>query len=121
MSIENRINRPCVIVTRTESGTTDPYGNEIPNEGAIETVCEAQPRSSVEPENQAELSEEDWTLFFLPADIGLVSTADAIWIPDLFECEVVGAPMPWRNPRTRQEHYLHVNVRRVAGAEDAVS
>lgn len=121
MSITTLINRPCVIVTRDETGATDDYGNAVPVEGAIETVCEAQPRSSVEPENYGELSEEDWTLFMLPADIGFVTNADAIWVPGLAEFEVNGAPMPRRHPRTGQEHHMRVNVRRTAGAEAAIS
>lgn len=121
MSLAELVNRPCVIITREETGTVDDYGNEIPTEGTVETVCEAQPRASVEPENMAQLSDEDWTLFFLPADAPNLNTAAAVWIPGLAEFEVVGAPLPWRNPRTRREHYVHVNARRTAGAEDAVS
>lgn len=121
MSIATLINRPCLIQTRDETGATDPYGNAVPVEGAIETVCEAQPRASVEPENMAELSDEDWTLFMLPADVDLIDTGDAVWIPGLAEFEVVGAPMPWRHPRTQADHHMRVNVRRTAGAEDPIS
>ncbi len=121
MSLAERINRPCVIITRSNTGTVDDYGNEIPTEGTVETVCEAQPRSSVEPENMGQLSDEDWTLFFLPADKSYINTASAVWVPDLAEFEVVGAPLPWRNPRTQVESHVHVNVRRTAGSEDGIS
>lgn len=121
MSLAQLINRDCVIITRSETGGEDEYGNEIPVEGAIETVCEAQPRSAVEPDNAGELSDEDWTAFFLPADAAYLNTASAVWIPGEGEFEVLGRPPNWRNPRTQTHKYLQANLKRTAGAEDELS
>ena len=121
MSLAQLINRPCLIVTRDDSGEEDEYGNQIPTEGAVETVCEAQPRRALEPENMADLSDEDFAGFFLPVDAGYLNAASAVWIPELGEFEVEGLPANWRNPRTQDYRFLHVNLRRTAGPEDELS
>lgn len=118
MSLTTLINRPCVIFTRSDSAEEDDYGNLIPAEGAVETVCEAQPRASVEPALAGEVSDSDWVGFFLPPDASYLNTASAVWIPELGEFEVVGMPPPWRNPRTQQASFVEASLKRTAGAED---
>ena len=119
--LERFINRPCVVLTRSTTGAEDTYGNLLPDEGAVETVCEAQPRRSVEPESEAELSDEDWTGFFFPADASYLNGASAVWIPELGEFEVVGMPLGWRSAWTQQDRYVQANLKRTAGPEDELS
>lgn len=121
MSLTQLINRPCVLLVRSATGTTDDYGNVIPSEGTVQTVCEAQPRSAVEPELASELSDEDWAAFFLPADAAYLNAASGVWIPELGEFEVIGRPPNWRNPRTEDFKYVQANLKRTAGAEDELS
>lgn len=110
-----------MIFRREESEETDDYGNELPGDTAVQSVCEAQPRSSVEPARQGEFSDTEWVGFFLPADIAFLNTASAVWIPEVGDFEVDGDALPWRDPHTTRQEYVQVNLNRTAGAEDDVA
>lgn len=116
MSLAQLINRDCILVQRTEDGTTDELGNEIPAETHVQTVCELQQQRRTEEEDQGEVSEADW-LLVLPAGTD-IDTGDSV-IVDGNEYELIGAPWPARNPRTRAESHIEATVRRTAGPEDA--
>lgn len=119
MSLAQLINRPCVIQVRTESTTSiDKAGDPLKDVDDVETVCEVQPRSAIEPQNN-DLSEEDYVGFFFPADHASLNSASAVWIPDLGTFEVVGKPPVWRNPRTRADQFVQANLRRTAGPDDS--
>lgn len=116
MSLTNLITRPCTIVQRRESGTTDAYGNDVPAETSIETVCELQQQRRAEQDDQGELSDTTWQAFFLPSED--IRGGD-ILIVDGVEYEMFGDPWEARNPRTRVVSHVEATLRRVAGSEDA--
>lgn len=118
MTIANLINRPCQIVRRGPSGTEDDYGNEIPGETVVSTVCEFQNqrgRSDAENPSRNELAESRWDVF-LPAGTD-VTSGDAL-VVDGIEYEVDGEAWAVRNPVTQALSHVEVTVKRVAGAED---
>lgn len=118
MTITNLMNRPVQIVRRGPSGTTDDYGNEIPGETVVSTVCEFQNqrgRSDAEDGSHNELAESRWDVF-LPADTDITS-GDAL-IVDGLEYEVDGEAWPVRNPLTQTMSHVEVTVKRVAGSGD---
>src|SRR5689334_17240639 len=110
------LNRPVTITRRLPSSDTDGYGNEIPDEDTVETVCELQQQQRTEPGDEGELSSTRWLAIF-PAGTDL-RTGDAIEV-DGATYEVFGDPWPARNPRTRAESHVEATVVRTAGSEDA--
>jgi hypothetical protein len=113
--LSNFINRPCTIITRSESGATDIYGDPERDEGSVQTVCELQPRSATEPANAGDLSSEDWTGYFLPADASSLDSSSAVYVEGLGEFELVGKSQSWRNSRTQLDEYVKAHLRRTAG------
>lgn len=116
MSLTSLINRPCLLIRRSESGDTDDYGNDIATETIVATVCEIQQIRRTEPATEGELSQGDWVAFFLPGTA--LDTSDAIEVDGLGTFELVGGPWVVRNPRTQQESHVEASLRRTAGAED---
>jgi hypothetical protein len=119
MPLEDLLNRPCTITRRSESGTIDDYGNDIPDEETVETVCELQQRTRLtdgEPAGQGELSDTRW-LLVLPAGTD-IRTGDTVEV-DGQVYEMFGDPWPARNPRTQEESHVECNLRRTAGTGDA--
>jgi hypothetical protein len=117
--IADLITTPCTLRLRSESGVEDDYGNDVPTETTVETVCELQKqirRSSEEPEGQGEISDTLWALF-LPAGTD-VDTSDVVEV-DGEMYEMVGEPWPVRHPITGVESHVEASVRRVAGAGSA--
>lgn len=116
--LSDLINRPCVILRRLEGATTDDYGNEIPVEESVETVCELQLRTSrgdSEPGGQGEFSDTDWLLFLLPGTE--IRTGDSVEV-DGQTYEMVGDPWHARNPRTQQPSHVEAQLRRTASTGD---
>lgn len=114
MSLTTLINRPCTITRRSESGNTDDYGNDVPDEETVETVCELQQTQRMEPGNEGELSDTHWTLFLLPGTE--ISGADVVTV-DGESYEVVGDPWNARNPLTQLPSHIEASLRRTAGSE----
>lgn len=114
------LNRACNIIRRTESGNTDDYGNDIPDEDIVATVCELQSRNGwagrSEPALQGQLSDTEWLLVLPPGTV--LSTADVVEV-DGQEYEVTGDPWHARNPRNQTESHVEASVRRTAAAGDA--
>jgi hypothetical protein len=117
VSLSQLINRTCVLLVRTESTTLDADGDPVMDEASVETVCEMQPRSAIEPQN-SDLSEEDWVGWWFPADRDFLDSASLAWVPELGEFEIVGMPPTWRNPRTQTDEFIQANTRRTSGPED---
>ena len=116
--ISNLINRPCQIVRRAPSGLEDDYGNEIPGETIVATVCEFQKQRGLGDQEDAsrnELAESKWNVFF-PSGTD-VASGDSV-IVDGIEYEGDGEAWPVRNPLTGQMSHVEVQVKRVAGAND---
>jgi hypothetical protein len=111
------INRPCTITRRSESGVEDAYGNDVPEETVVETVCELQQQRRDEPDQQGEVSDALWIAFFLPGTA--VHTGDVLTV-DGEQYEVVGDPWHPRNPRTQAEGQVEATLRRTAGSDDEV-
>lgn len=114
MSLASLLNRPMVVINRSDDGDTDEYGNAIPTETLVETVGELQQAQRTEPGDAGETSDSRW-LLVLPAGT-VVNTGDAV-IVDGEVFEVVGAPWPARNPRTQITHHIEATLRRTAGDE----
>lgn len=114
MPIDLLMNLPVTIVSRTDGGDADEYGNAIPTENATQTVGELQQIRRDEPDAAGETSDTRW-LLVLPAGTA-INTGDAV-IVDNEVFEVVGAPWPARNPRTQAVHHLEATLRRTAGDE----
>lgn len=117
MTLPGLINRECSIIRRRPGTTDDGYGNEIPEETVVASVCEIQQRRRDEPGDAGEVSETDWIGFFLPDES--LRTADAIAV-DGEEYEVVGDPWRARNPRTREFSHVEASLKRVAGSDEEV-
>ena len=117
MALSTLINRPCILSRRLPTGSEDAYGNVVPNEQNIETLCEIQQRRRDEPDAQGEFSDTEWLGFFLPADS--VHTGDVVTV-DSEEYEVVGEPWRARNPRTKATQHTEATLRRTAGDMDEV-
>lgn len=115
MSITSLINRTCTIVSRSAGGDVDEYGGEVLTETSTTTVCELQQRRADERELQGESSDDRWIAFLNPDEE--IETAD-ILIVDGQKFEVVGDPWVARNPRTRENSHIEVQLRRTAGSED---
>lgn len=119
MSVSQLLNRDCTVISRSFSGGEDAYGNEVPEEALVSTVCELQPRAREraqgERNDQGEVSDDLYTAFFAPDED--LTTADAI-VVDGFTYELVGSPWVARNPRSQVTTHIEVTVRRTAGAED---
>lgn len=117
MSIATLVNRPCVLLYRTEDGGEDAYGNEIPTVSRVEAVCEIQQDRREERGNAGEVSDTRWTGYFLPGVE--LRTADAVEVEGIGTFELVGDPWPARNPRTQAEQHVEASLRLVRGAEEA--
>jgi hypothetical protein len=115
MALADLLNLPVTLVQRTDSGTLDDYGNDIPTEVEVETVCELQQRRRDEPDGHGEMSSADF-LLVLPAGTD-ARTAD-IAVIDGQDYEFVGDPWIARNPRTGVVSHVECTVRRTAGAGD---
>lgn len=109
------LNRPCIIVRTLETGTTDDYGNLVPDEDAIDTVCELQQQGRSEPTD--DLSVTNWLLILPP---GTRLRTDDYVIVDSERYELVGDPWVVRSPRTQQEAHVEATVKR-AGTEEVGS
>jgi hypothetical protein len=108
------ISRPCLLVKRSASGDEDEYGNEIPSEELVETVCELQQATRAEPAAAGELSQTLWDFFF-PTGTDC-DTGDAV-VVGANEYELVGEP--WEaNTGSRSVWHVEATARLVAGAED---
>lgn len=114
MSLSALLNRSLTIVSRSDSGTIDEYGGDIPTEVLTQTVGELQQVRRDEPIAEGEMSDTRW-LLVLPGATA-IDTGDAVIVDDeLFE--VVGAPWPARNPRTGVVSHVEATLRRTAGDE----
>jgi len=114
MSIATLLNTPCTIVRRSEDGTVDSYGNEIPDETLATSTCSLQQTRRDEPSSAGEVSVTTWTLF-LPTGTPL-DTNDGVLIGDA-EYEVIG--QPWdATEGSPAIHHVEATVRKVAGASD---
>lgn len=110
------LNRPCTIIRRSASGSTDDgYGNRTPAETLVEAVCELQQRQRSEPGDQGEFSDTAWLIVF-PAGT-VIDTGDGV-IVDGHIFEMVGDPWEVRNPRTQVASHVEATVRRTGAEED---
>ena len=115
MTLAALLNRPCTIVTRTESGTVNEYGDTVDTEATITTVCELQQKQRDENDDRGELAQSEW-LLVLPAGTD-VRLGDSVTVEDLV-FEVVGEPWHARNPRTQAASHIEVTLARTAGSGD---
>lgn len=115
MTLTDLLNRPVTIIHRSASGSTDAYGNDVPDETLTATTGELQQVRRDEPGGEGETSRTDW-LLILPAGT-LLRTGDAV-IVDGQEYELVGDPWIARNPRTRLTSHIEATCRRTAAADD---
>lgn len=117
MPLAQLLNRPCTIVRRSASGSTDVYGNDVPTETSVSALCELQQHRSDEEDDQGEVSDTLWKLY-LPKDTA-VRTGDGV-IVDGETYEVVGDPWHARNPRTKAESHIEATLRRTAGSYEEI-
>jgi hypothetical protein len=113
MSLATLLDKPCLIVSRSDSGSFDAHGNEIPTETTVDTVCELQQQQRLEPATEGELSDTRWVLF-LP-DGTDIDTSDAV-VVDGKVYELVGDPWDARSGSPDMWH-IEASVRRTAGGE----
>lgn len=115
MTLTQLLNLPCVLVRNLPSSDTDEFGNEIPAEEEIETVCELQQQRRDEPSTEGELSVTTW-LLVLPAGTE-VRTSDTVEV-DGYVYQFEGDPWSARNPRTGLESHVEATVKRSAGGQE---
>ena len=113
MTIASLLTLPCTIVRRSPTGTEDDYGNEIPGESTVSTLCELQQRQRGETEET--VSDTSW-LLVLPADTD-VDSADVVIVAGK-EYEMAGDPWVVRDPETGVLSHTEATVVRTAGAHD---
>lgn len=117
MSIATLINRPCTIIRRSASQSTNPYGDKVKSEASSVAVWELQPRDSQEGED--ELAKDTERAFFL-SSVALHS-GDAVIDGVTGETyEIEGEPMRRRNPRTQAFEHVEAVVKRTVGPADQV-
>lgn len=114
MSLESLLNTPCQIITRSDEGDQDAYGDPILTETVTETVCALQQNRRDEPGDMGELSDTLWTLF-LPTDTELATDDAVVAYGKVFE--LVGDPWDAREGSADMWH-VEATVRRTAGGEE---
>lgn len=115
MTLTALLSRPCTIISREAVGDIDDYGNEVPEESSVDTVCELQQIQRDEPAGEGEFSDTRWVAIF-PAGTEL-KTSDAVLI-DGKTYELEGDPWAVRNPRLGTESHVEATLCRTAGASD---
>lgn len=108
MLIDRLLTRACTIVTRSDSGDTDDYGNPIETETSTDTACELQQLQRAEPNDAGEFSDSTWAIF-LPAGT-TISTGDAVTVDETVY-ELVGAPWEVRHPITGRMTHIECTAR----------
>lgn len=115
MSLATLMSRDCLIIRRSETGSTDRYGNPDKTETLISTTCEIQQLTRDEPDAAGEVSKTQWRAFF-PVDTVLL-TDDAVEV-DGDEYELDGDP--WTaDTGNVAVHHVEATLLRVSGAEDS--
>lgn len=115
MTLSTLLGTACTIVRRSDSGSTDVYGNPTPTETLVQTTCSLQQRERSEDATAGELSETLWDLF-LPTGTA-IDTSDGVVIGNAVY-EVVG--QPWNATEgTTSVHHVEATLKRVAASEDA--
>lgn len=107
------INRPCVLVYRSESGAVDDYGNAVLDEQRVASLCELQLRRADEPGLAGETSSGLWDGYFLAGTD--LRSLDAIEVAELGTFELVGDAPSLRNPRTRAGSHVEAALRKTGG------
>jgi hypothetical protein len=110
------MNQTCTIIRRTTSVDRDEYGDEIRDETAVATTCEIQ--QAVSSEAGDEVASTTYRVF-LPATT-VIDQDDSI-VVDGHTYELLGNPDLVRNPQTKSDSHIEVDVRRTAGADDTGS
>jgi len=116
VSLATLLNNPVQIIRRSESGSVDEYGNDIPDEMLVETVCELQQTRRDEQDDQGETSETTW-LLILPAGTE-IRTGDQV-TADGMVFELAGDGWAARNPRTGVQSHVEATLKKTSGTEDA--
>jgi hypothetical protein len=114
VTLSNLINRPCVLIRRSTSGTADRYGDDQPGEQLIPSVWQVQQRQRTETA-EGQVSETEWLAFFLTGTV--LDTNDAIVDDDLGTFELVGDPWDAREGSPSMWH-VEATVKRVGGPGD---
>jgi hypothetical protein len=110
------LSQSATIVRRSPSGTTDDYGNDIPDETTEDVECYLEQRQRDEDDLSGEVSESEY-LLIVPAGT-VLDTGDEVIVNEL-AYEMVGAPWEAWNARTGQVGHIEATVKRVAGEDDA--
>jgi hypothetical protein len=103
------MNRPATLLSRTQDGPDDEYGNPTWTEVAAATTCELQQEVGWEAEGGV-IQLSTWRVFLpagTPADGWDAVNVDG----DLYELE--GDAWPARNPRTKNFTHVEARVRRL--------
>lgn len=110
MSLVTLINEPCTITNRTATDDTDEFGNAETTTTTDDTVCYREQTSTVEVTVDENTVTADWKFLFHPGTV--IGATSTVTVGD-DTYEVVGAPWPARNPRTRAVHHVECNARQV--------
>ena len=109
------LDKPCRIVQRYDTGSTDDLGNPDIDETITHTVCEIQQARRTEGDLEGELSDTRWTIWF-PAGTE-VQTDDAVEVGG-FVYELVGGPADWEHTMSPGMEHVEASARRTGTAED---
>lgn len=108
------LNKPCLILRRSETGQLDAHGGEIETETTESVMCDLQQRVRSEEGDAGELSDTLWTLF-LPTGTD-IRTDDAVVVGGRVY-ELVGDP--WDAIQGSPDMYhVEATVRRTSGDEE---
>lgn len=120
MTLARLLNRPCLITHRSPSETPDEYGDKVPAETTVETVCELQAQQGIRTGSESEDQVSDNRLkLFLPAGTE-IGAADTVTI-DGEDYEVSGEPWQARNPISQTFSHVEAAVYRTAALGDGGS
>jgi hypothetical protein len=110
VSVETMLKTPCTLVTRTQDGPPDEYGNPTWTEVERPTMCELQQAGATEEIGDA-VQASRWRVF-LPADAP-VRGWDAIRLDDGTLLELAGDAWPVRNLLTDAVSHVEAEALRI--------
>lgn len=108
--ISTLLTTPCTLLLRSNSGSTDDYGNAIESETEVETVCAVQQQRRTEPGEHDDLSDTSWLGFF-PVGTDL-EAADAVEVDGHGTFELIGDPWPVDDHELGTTSHVEATLRR---------
>lgn len=105
--LDELINRPCVIMRRTSTGSVDGHGNATTTTTSTTTVCELQQNDHTEPAGEGVIAVGVWTLILKAGEV--IGPDDRVVVGGLVY-EVRGEPWDARDPETGEVDHIEATL-----------